>query len=116
HARRPRLQRDRRRLARRARSAERHTVGGPRPAGRLPPELVAERVLERRVAEREARGLEPRRLDARARQQQLVRHLTEQESRGEGGQGKDRRASQDAPERARELAVLHRLWRDGVYG
>ena len=79
------------------------------------PELVAERVLERRVAERETRGLEPRRLDARARQQELVRHLTEQESRGEGGQGEERRAPQDAPERARELAVLHGLGRHRVH-
>src|SRR3989449_11210759 len=89
------------------------------PSGRArpvrPPELVAERVLEPRVAEREAGGPEPRGLDARARQEELVRHLAEEETRRDGGERKERGAAQDAPERARELAIGDGLGRDGVH-
>src|SRR5256712_9268488 len=80
-----------------------------------PPELVASRVLEPRVAEREAGGPEPRGLDARARQEELVRHLAEEETRRDGGERKERGAAQDAPERARELAIGDGLGRDGVH-
>src|SRR5260370_15415752 len=76
----------------------------PRRARPSAPEQTAERALERRIAEREARRLEPRGHDARAGEQELVGHLAQEEAREEGGQGQERGAAEDTAERARQLA------------
>src|SRR6267378_3524897 len=55
----------------------------PRTRKRAGPDRVPERALQRGIPELEARGQEPRGLDARAGEEQGVRHLPEHESRRE---------------------------------
>src|SRR5262245_24444914 len=67
---------------------------------RLASQGGAERMLQRGIAKGVATGLESRRQHALARQQELIRHLTQREASRERGQGHQGRAAEHPPEGA----------------
>ena len=72
--------------------------------GRSPEEMSKGR-LQFRVAEHITRAQQPGGLDARARQEKGVRHLTQRKPGRKGGKRKDRRTADNAPERFGEFQI-----------
>ena len=70
--------------------------------------------VQLRVPELEGRGAQGCRVDARAGEQERVRHFAEGDAQGEGRRGQDCRAAQHLPQRPGEFAVGDRLGGHGV--